>query len=167
MTASAKLKKFVSYAKKEALEHLSEHGIADAIVVKIKRMKDPRWLGSYRGLSQFKSSYPIFWVNEQLLEKIKAEGIHEDDAPLVITDTILHEYGHVIWEFLRIRSSYAGSQAHHAEIAALWDDIQAVEDDEEEFAENFAFAVRGRHENPVYTRFAKRWGTLLSKERGA
>ena len=161
MTASAKLKKFVSYAEKEALEHLSEHGIADAIVVKIKRMKDPRWLGSYRGLSQFKSSYPIFWVNEQLLEKIKAEGIHEDDAPLVITDTILHEYGHVIWEFLRIRGST------QQEAQRLWDDIRAVEDDEEEFAENFAFAVRGRYDSPVYMQFAKRWGTLWSKERGA
>lgn len=135
-------------AKAEAVSLLRAFDIDDdEFIVKVKpNLRDPGFLGQYRSFSQFRGR-PIFWLNSRLhrvVETWLAKHARLDqtiDAHRVAVDTILHEYGHVIWEFARLRDP------------ALYADVREVsDDDEEEFAETFALVVRKGSASPAYRR---------------
>jgi hypothetical protein len=92
-------------------ERLQEHGIDDKITYKVKSSADRRkdqsnWLALYRSQTQHRSR-PTFWVNErfpeivdrtnQELDQDFGAGTHLSHSE-VMTDTLFHEYGHVVYE---------------------------------------------------------------------
>jgi len=162
VTAQTAMQKTVPKAKSEALRLLAEVGIEDDIVVKIHKTTASA-LGQYRGASQFRSG-TTFWISPDVPAVLVREGIAASMLEDVIVDTILHEYGHVLWEFLRIRSHL------NPKAERLWEDVRALstgseDDDEEGFAENFGLAVSGREQSPVHLAFARRFGELLKEDR--
>jgi hypothetical protein len=71
---------------------LKSIGIDDHMIIKLKSPKKDCWVGMYKALSQFRGNcYPIFWISPRIT---KTERI----------ETILHEYGHVIEEYIRKRA---------------------------------------------------------------
>ena len=118
-------------AIEDADARLQRMGIHDQLRVKFRPLADPTWLGQYRSLSQFRGG-PIFWVDP-------AAHADQPDVRRAIVQTILHEYGHVIWEYARLRDP------------DLYDRAQTVADeDEEEFAETFALVVYNGAASPAY-----------------
>jgi len=115
----------VRRAKEDALRLLRHYGIDDDFTIKLKPTKQENWLAQYRATSQFRSG-TIFWVNPE----------HPADHDELVR-TILHEYGHVIYELARFRVPEL-----HAEIDRMF------YDDEEEFAEEFGRAVFGMKDYP-------------------
>ena len=135
-------------AKKVVLEMLADRGIPDNIVVKVKTIKKhPEWLALYRSRTQFRGHGPIFWVNENLpeiVERIESEldethgrSAHLD--PLTVTvDTLLHEYGHVVYEYATVRPDQ-----FTIDVLERWPD-------QEEFAEDFIEYIRSGWIDPSY-----------------
>lgn len=91
-------------------------------------------MGQYRSFSQFRSR-PIIWLNPNLksiVEDNEREIYGDDFIPAVVeretfvaaVHTIIHEYGHVIAEYLRCRTE-------------IWHEVLRQFDDEEDFAEGF------------------------------
>lgn len=102
-----------------------EQGIDDVMTVKLRRLTNETWLAQYRGYSQF-GGRPIVWINESLHELLD-----ELDRPFdVAVGSILHEYGHIIAEWGKVRNR---------EITEL---IQRGWGCEEDFAEDFMRYVR-------------------------
>jgi hypothetical protein len=138
----------VVIAKKAALAELHRVGIADTFCVKLKRPKRNEWVAMYRGGTQFtgRGRGPIFWISTTL-DVALAEAYAEDGNPEPnesdvlnqLTDSLLHEYGHVVAEWARLRSDPM--------MAALrigwrrWNESDGW--DEERFAEDFAQWLRG------------------------
>jgi hypothetical protein len=115
----------------DADARLQRFGIDDRLQIKFRKTAEPDWLGQYRSFSQFRSG-PIFWVNE-------AAHVDQPDVRKALVQTILHEYGHVIWEYARMRDP------------ALYDLVTTIAgDDEEEFAETFAIVVYNDAASPAY-----------------
>ncbi len=114
------LRKLLPSAKKEMNRFLALLDIADAVTIKVKETHDKHWLAQYRSRSQFGRG-PIFWISPE----------HPLDHDALIT-TLLHEYGHVIAEYIRLREP------------ALHADREAVYPDEEDFAEGFAHFAYGQ-----------------------
>jgi hypothetical protein len=121
--------------------------IDDSVTVKIKNFKSDRKhaLAVYRSGSQFRS-VPIVWVNDSFVAMCE-EQCEDPLKQLVLT--LLHEYGHVIYEFARCR------------LPELHADIDAVADDEEDFAETFAVVVRNKAESSAYRSFIARYMAAL------
>ena len=137
----------IKAAIEDADGRLQRFGIVDRITIKFRTTLEPGWLGQYRSLSQFKSG-PIFWVNSNITE----DNYPDHDVHRIIVDTILHEYGHVIWEFGRLRDQ------------KLYEMCEAVSDgDEEEFAETFAVVVSNNAVSPTYRKIVKQYLKSLGK----
>lgn len=121
------LNNVIAASKNIAMKRLHDKNIDDRLIVKVKDIKQYDWLALYRSLSQF-TSRPIFWINKDLPNRLK-----EMDRELgtcsneyaVVTDNILHEYGHVIAEWGKERN---------LKITEL---IKANWEKEELFAEDF------------------------------
>ena len=123
-------KKIAASLKSEAIHKLNSININDTFTIKIKQ-PDNDWVAQYRALSQFMNGGrgPIFWLAEELFQ-------NHDEYIL----SILHEYGHVIAEFVWVTKSikleklfskyYPGNFGSRP-----WD--------EEKFAEEFAQSVFG------------------------
>ncbi len=153
---NVKLEEIVKIAKAEALVALKGMGIddEDGITVKLKAMKGPKdqhWIGLYRSMSQFRGG-AIFWINSDIQKVVEEEGLDPGKTKDVIRDTILHEYGHVIWE-------YASKRA-----PALMENIQAIDDDEEEWAESFALAANKPAYSGAYKRLAQEFVKAVDEE---
>jgi hypothetical protein len=102
---------------------------------------------------------PIFWINEDLPKLVKKSGVSErlDD---ILLDTLLHEYGHVIYEFALEMAKHKDA----SQTKAFWSDIQAQNTGpgfEEDFAEMMASTLGNGHLNEVYYEFAERYAELL------
>lgn len=130
----------VRQAKVLALKKLARLGISDTFTVKLRQTTDSaHWVAQYRSNSQFRSG-PIFWVSPN----------HPNDLG-ELTKSLLHEYGHVIYELARNRSS------------TLLDDIDtAFMDDEEEFAESFGRAVYAEKDYPWLSRIVRGYLAALT-----
>jgi hypothetical protein len=146
-------KKTVQESKEQAIAKLKSFGIEDSFQVKIKRASKPytsNFIGQYRAGSQFRSG-PIFWVNPEL-PSLLAEERTSTPIATVVEDTILHEYGHVIWEYADKRDR------------DLMEYIKAIEPDEEDFAETFALVARIGRQNSVYRQIAEKYQESLRKQ---
>jgi hypothetical protein len=142
----------IATAKKRALVLLRDVGIKDSFTVKIHLTKGSGAdaLGWYRSMSQFRGG-AIFWISPTLPQMASAQGV-EDQIDLIVLDTLLHEYGHVIWEFAK--------KNHNAK--SLWDKVQEVTaGNEEEFAEMFAHNIRRKY-GGSFTEIARLHGRLLA-----
>jgi len=156
------IKEAVQTAKGWTHATLAKLGIRDIVTVKVKRFaKSPNWLAMYRGGTQFSrgGGNPIFWVNEGLLDVMRDEGVEDHQLLKVVYDSLLHEYGHVVWEWARMDGRAVGGQGE------AWSWIQdrvvgtlaGIWDDEEDFAEGFVqFALNGLGKHgPVIEMFVK------------
>ena len=98
----------VKKSKDIAINILNKHGIFNPLTVKIKEFKGYRkgFLACYRNGTQF-SSHPIFWINKDLnniIMESEVEFCHRINEYTVISDNILHEYAHVIYEWAQFRN---------------------------------------------------------------
>lgn len=125
---------FFADAKRLTLEALERNGIEDSFVLRVKPPPRVERIGKgclalYRGNSQFMGLGPIFWIRSDF-EGVVAE-VDEDDViyrtnPLTAAvQTLLHEYGHVIYEW---------AEARDPELFSI---IRDGFDDGEDFAEDF------------------------------
>lgn len=115
---------FIS-AQKQALGLLEKAGIHDDLDISLKQFSgDQRcWLAKYDRMTQFKRT-PVFWVNTQTPGIIDAAVLPQDmTVEDVMVDSILHEYGHVIEEWAKVRNKKMFSM------------IYGPFSDEEDFAE--------------------------------
>lgn len=130
--------KTISAAARDAQAALEAFGIRDSFNVKVKDFGPAHAddVGLYRSRSQFRRG-PIFWINKNLTALVPEPLLHGE-----IVMTLLHEYGHVIYEYARIRAPA---------LRVLIDDVT---DDEEDFAETFSIAVARGARAPTYRRIA-------------
>lgn len=131
----------VKTAQTAALKELARIGVKDNIVVRLKRCRG-NWIAMYRSRTQFTGAGrgPIFWVSPETWNHLVKEKAEVGETPPnhvdllnVLTDSILHEYGHVIAEWAQLRS-----EPMKKIIVAGWPGW-----DEERFAEDFAQWLRG------------------------
>lgn len=140
---------------KDALEKtyaaLAKFDIDDTFTVKVKRFpkKSAGALALYRSRSQFRKG-PIFWVNEDFERKCDLAFV--DACPELVL-TLLHEYGHVIYEFADVRARFFDP--------TLKESIVTIAEDEEDFAETFAVVVRKDAASPAYRAIIARYMLLL------
>ena len=129
------LETVVRGCKELALKELKSRGITDKITVKIKDFKKKgyeNWIALYRAHSQF-TSRPIVWINKGLYKFIDTEEKNTGgriNEYSVITDNILHEYGHIIAEWAKKRNKEMDNI------------IRRVWYNEEDFAEGFVAYAR-------------------------
>lgn len=129
------LETVVRECKELALKELKSRGITDKITVKIKDFKRKgyeNWIALYRAHSQF-TSRPIVWINKELYKFIDTEEKNtgsQINEYSVITDNILHEYGHIIAEWAKKRNKEMDNI------------IRRVWHNEEDFAEGFVAYAR-------------------------
>jgi len=150
----------LALARKDAVKKLKAAGVEDKIVVKLHAITLSEAVGQYRGGSQFRGA-PIFWISDNVALWDRFEPT---DLVRGMTLTILHEYGHVVWEYLRVRHT------HNQDARKLWDDLRALStgsasEDEEEFAEAFAQSLYWGKQTEAM-RFAGRYGALLRANEG-
>jgi hypothetical protein len=83
----------VREAASNVSQMLFSHGMHESFVTKMHASDGlPNgWIASYRDRSQF-TSHTTFWVNPYI-------DLYLVNLERVITDSILHEYGHVIYEW--------------------------------------------------------------------
>lgn len=129
----AAVKDAVAKAKGWTLDSLRRLGIRDMVTVKVKRFaKSPNWLAMYRSNTQFGRN-PIFWINENILGVMRDADVPDSELLKVVYDSLLHEYGHVVWEWARARDP----ETYEMLLNGFWGN-------EEEFAEGFVqFALNG------------------------
>lgn len=91
-------KKTVKKLKKQAIDNLLKFNIEDTFTLKIKDPQNNDWIAEYRALSQFMNGGrgPIFWLAPELINNPKEFVI-----------SVLHEYGHVIAEWVWINRNDA------------------------------------------------------------
>ena len=119
-------------------QRIAALGIPDKFVVKIKGGTtgsfDQRWVGMYRGETQFRGHGAIFWINANLPKMVAADYNPDYDGTLsgaiyhVVLTTLYHEYAHVIEEYARYHKT------HVPELNQL---ITANFSDREDFTEEF------------------------------
>lgn len=130
-------------AIREAETALARFGVQDRFTVKIKPARKGEWIGMYRSRTQFHGHrLPIFWISEAAPRIAKATGWSLHRA---LVSTLLHEYGHVIYEWAKLESP------------ALMQDIENITDDEEDFAETFGIAAMNGASSPAYRKIAARY----------
>ena len=145
------LETVVRKCKELAFKELKSRGITDKITVKIKDFKKKgyeNWIALYRAYSQF-TSRPIIWINKELYkfiaDKEKSTGSRINEYS-VITDNILHEYGHIMAEWAKKRNKEMSNIIRRA-----WHN-------EEDFAEGFVAYTRDSvfaNNEDVYSRVIK------------
>lgn len=133
----------VNTAKKLALDALSSIGIKDNITVKVKEFKrdNVNSVGLYRSFTQF-GRCPIFWINSQFHSFF--DNKRAAIVKIELHRTIIHEYGHVIAEWFRIRGE------------DMYKYIMDNFIDEEDFAEEFIYYVDEKHDSkfePIIKRY--------------
>ena len=137
----------IKAAIEDADGRLQRFGIVDHITVKFRPTSQTDSLGQYRSFSQFRGG-PICWVSSEITE----ENYPDHDIHQIIVDTILHEYGHVIWEFARLRDDKLMKMCDAAAFG-----------DEEDFAETFAVVVANNAVSPTYRKIVKRYVESLGE----
>jgi hypothetical protein len=157
MTFKTRVKK----AKERAAEALKAAGIEDRFIVKVKKVKED-WLGLYRHRSQF-SSKPIMWINQNLPAMAREAGV-TDRFDEMLVDTILHEYGHVVYEFAELRGR--PTWMNNPTARRLWRDIRGLQRgprfNEEVFAETMARFLKGEPTKGAYQGIAQRYAECIS-----
>jgi hypothetical protein len=123
--------KTIKEYKQQLIETLEDAGIPD-ISISIKEPKESKegLLGWYRNMSQFGRS-AIIYIDINAHEKALEELNSNESVAKVIMDTLLHEYGHVIEEFITIDS-------RRKQDKTFLDKIKENFSDMEDFAELFA-----------------------------
>lgn len=110
-------------------------GIHEDVLVKVKKPRDSRHLACYRSRSQFTNGKPIFWISPDIEgDVMKALG-DPGKIPRVVSDCIVHEYGHVIYEYAELRDKELFARIKESFL-----------DDEEAFAEMIVFMVKEQRE---------------------
>ena len=163
---TAKFPALVKHATEVVRQRLAGLGIQDRFGVKIKggttSRFDQRWVGMYRGGTQFRGHGAIFWINANL-PKIVAAGHDPDyDASLAIETfnailtTLYHEYAHVIEEYARYHPD------HMPELGQL---IKASFADMEDFTEEFGRWLGGSmsHHADTFGPIIRAWITVLTE----
>jgi hypothetical protein len=73
----------------------------DPVTIRVRPVKGEPWeepLACYRSFSQFHSR-PIFWIDPQFENRMRDEDpVTEIELVQALSETLYHEYGHVIWE---------------------------------------------------------------------
>lgn len=151
-----------SFLKEELLKRLHEVGIPEFdISVRIASEKTSirkkHFLGFYRSMSQFFSKPYINISLINIYKKLLDDGniYQEDSYDLVrsevkehMIDTVCHEYGHVVEEFLHIsyrdKDHRNHSDSEKLEIINTFSNFQRDFDDNEDFAEQFGLWLAGR-----------------------
>jgi len=154
-----KFKDRVKTLRNEAAGLLEAVGIHDRFVVKVRPIPEG-CLGLYRGGSQFRGK-PIFWINSNLPKLASEEGVTDRFDEMVL-DTILHEYGHVIYEFAEHHSKFPWN----CSAKKLWDTIQSLNDGPsfyEAFAENMVRYLKGSTSNSTYVSLVKQFAKCLEE----
>ncbi len=121
------------FLRNELLNVLENSGIPESkALIKFPKKSKNNWLGWYRNFSQFKSQ-PIIYidVNQHEIALREMGEFSEQNLKKHIMDTMLHEYGHVIEEVVRLDATRTGDYAVQAKIEKEFDDY-------EDFAELFA-----------------------------
>lgn len=160
---------WVVTAEKILREWLAKAGIEDEVRVEVwKRMPrvgDPaKSVGSYARHSQFRGS-PVLRLSANIPEIVKedclahGEGRHqiEHDTIACARDTLVHEYGHVVWEFARLSSS------PHPDLPRLRALVTGWKGGEEQFAEDFAEAL-GSFLDPAMKEIVALYAAVLRSE---
>jgi len=141
MLPFTEFKELASEAKKITLNEIHSMGISDTIRVFCSKTR-PRFVGQYRGYSQFSKSGILFKlfptitdiVLETITEDEKVFGYSHVDLPTEVLrgmiDTLLHEYGHVIAELMKCQRP------------RMYKFILSTWNDEEDYAEDFMRMIR-------------------------
>ncbi len=124
--------------KEELISELQNIGIPEFKLTLKKYKKNPKgYLGCYRGLSQFRGN-PIICIDiekhEEELQKdyeLTPKNLKEN-----VMETLFHEYGHVVEEFIRKDSHGEGNK----QILEKLYEFRDMED----FAESFSRWISGR-----------------------
>lgn len=125
--------------KNNLLEILHDNGIPELdITLKEYRNNPNESLGCYKSMSQFRAR-PIICVDIELHKKTLIELNDFDDIKYQesVMDTLAHEYGHVIEEFIRINKSKDNGQEAFKRLTGNFDDM-------EDFAELFGQWLNGK-----------------------
>lgn len=143
----------VSAAAREVIRVLRQHGIEDGFGVRLGKVGGG-CLAHYKARSQFSARGAVFVVSPRLDKAIGPE--HNVTPHALLVDTLLHEYGHVIYEWARLRDP-----------ALFHEVVESVDGDEEDFAETFAHAMTKRWPDRGMERIAETYGAKLAAERAA
>lgn len=163
--------------KEALLRWLLALGIKDDFRVTVwKRM--PRvpavagvdYVGSYVRFSQWSIRGTELRLSAHLPEYVRALLVERKVAFLTALldgytrdaakETLAHEYGHVVWEFIgRTGSPHPSVAAARAMLAHLGPE------DEEDFAEGFVVAIR-TYPDPWLLKLLRLYGEILRSERG-
>jgi len=136
----ANLQSLVAKATEYLYAELLKHDIEDKVTVKIKPFKpvhQKHWLMMYKGGTALRGGRPIFWVNDRFLKLVVDYMGDALDALVVLKDSMVHEYGHVIYEWANWRKSNDENASKAMYLLKSFGD-------EEKYAENFAFFISGR-----------------------
>lgn len=121
------------FLKNRLLDVLEDNGIPESLlVVKFPKNSKSDVLGWYKGNSQFISK-PTIYVDVENHAKVLKELDSFNEVSLLrnVTDTLLHEYGHIIEEAIRFDAKRTGDYS-------LQNKIDTTFDDYEDFSELFA-----------------------------
>lgn len=145
----------IKNARKFLFERLAHYGIEDSVIVKVHSVNIPEAVAQYRSLSQFRSK-PTFWLSPDLVDggMSTCEGAIQGD----IEESLMHEYGHVVWEWAH--------KSNHQKSEKLKKLLTSWDDDEEDFAEDFAQALTGRWPDVKIEKVARLYGRFLSEDSG-
>lgn len=146
VTHDSLLKRSVREASSEVSHLLHAHGINDTFVVKIHPFKGHRkkWVALYRSMSQFRNNI-IFWITPHFVTNcIDCGSLKENAIADLVTDSLLHEYAHVVFEWAANRDPVL--------LRMIMDDYN----DPEEFAEGMIDILKG-------DMFMKGSGTIIDQ----
>jgi hypothetical protein len=161
---------------------LSEYAIHQPYNLEIRQFRGyrSRFMGLLRAETEF-SKRPVIWINQNLISMMKRYEVPEWEYENVVTDTILHEIGHIIYkrslkngpdslvEFLGnaveasqgVNCGFSGDiEEDPCEAEGLEEDLSEVEDLEEDFCEAFALAMTGRRPCPEIFLFLKEYSRI-------
>jgi hypothetical protein len=130
----------VADAVVRARQTLEACGLPSNFTVKVRSFQGrgssvSDWIGMYRSGTAIRGGRPVIWLNSDLASVLASADVPPERLPVVVEDTIYHEFGHIIFEWLA-----------HPTFGSR-DDVQGlldVYDDEEEFAETFVYWVKRR-----------------------
>lgn len=124
--------KTIKEYKKLLIGILEDAGVPDtSITLKEPKESKNNWLGWYRGKSQFGRNAIIYLDINAHVKALEDSNSPKEMLEKVIIDTLLHEYGHVIEEFITVDSIRKNDKTILNEINSNFDDM-------EDFAELFA-----------------------------
>lgn len=128
------------------LSALGRRGVVDGFRVEVRHSPSRPVVGWYRAGSQFKPRGAVVVLNAAAL--VEAGDAFETEVEL----TVGHEYGHIVWEWARLR----GPAALEASV------VEATSGGEEDFAEGFAQTLAGRAPDAGIERVLREWGRILA-----